>query len=147
VRFNVVTYETPEKLAIINTRDIVLGTKTPLINVKSIVLKTPPSNPSPNDSYYVPTGATGEWTHLSGNVVTWMEGVWRACGRHSLYNLETGRYMEFRGEDLVENPEFFDMRKFNAFFTTDKITGSSDIIKQIYKYLKTLPLYASAKDL
>ena len=34
----------------------------------------------------------------------------------------------------------------DAFFGVDKITGTSDLLKQIYIYLKTLPEFANVQD-
>lgn len=147
VRFNMITYQTPARLCIINERAFALNSKKSIIDVKSVTLKSPPQTPALNDAYYVSPGCSDEWAYLPESVVIWNGQCWMACGQHPLYDLQTGRYMEFRGDSLVENSEIFDMRKFNTFFSSDKISGGSDILKQIYKYLKTLPLYTSAKDI
>jgi hypothetical protein len=53
------------------------GTTLPFwISANSATTVTPPSSPATNDTYLIPTGATGSWIGNVGKVVTWTGTAW-----------------------------------------------------------------------
>jgi hypothetical protein len=145
--FTIKTYETSSKTLIINEQRKYLNFNI-VLDVKSITLATPPSEPTLDYYYVVPQNATGDWASLVGNIVQWDGNAWLDHGNQAIYVEDSSKYMEMKDGVWAENVRLFDLRKFNQFFAIEKIgyENSSDIIKQIYTYLKTLPEYALLLD-
>jgi hypothetical protein len=145
--FTVKTYETLSKTTIINEQRKNL-TFTIIADVKSMTISSPPSNPEIGDKYYVPQGGSENWYPFIGKLIEWDGSIWTIYTHPIIYVEDTSKYMELKEGIWVENSRVFDLRKFNLYFSIEKIgyTNSSDIIKQIYTYLKTLPEYVSLLD-
>lgn len=76
------------------------------ISVKSQTTITPPVSPANGDVYYVPTGATGEWSGNTKKIAYLVEGVWQYATPNlgwewSVEDESDRRYM-FNGTDPVD---------------------------------------------
>jgi hypothetical protein len=116
--------------------------------IKSMTRSSPTLDPELGDKYYVPESASEIWYSFIGNLIEWDGSSWVICDHSRIYVEDSAKYMELKEGIWVENSRIFDLRKFNLYFSIEKIgyNNSSDIIKQIYTYLKSLPEYANLVD-
>lgn len=145
--FTVKTYETSDKDVLINEQRKAVRLAI-TVNVKSMTMSSPTLDPEIGDKYYVPESASEIWYPFIGNLVEWNGTAWVIYPPAVIYVEDSAKYMELKEGVWVENSRIFDLRKFNQYFSIEKIGygNSSDIIKQIYTYLKSLPEYANLVD-
>lgn len=102
-----------------------------------------------------PLYQTGSLVQYSKDCVVDDEGNlcdgWLVIGdigkNQSLYDTKTDSLVMFDGESLVSNDYAVDEKKWNTFFSPEALSKTqSNIISNIYKYLKTLPEFKNTED-
>lgn len=58
-----------------------------MIGVLSATTTTPPGSPTAGDRYLVPTGATGDWSTITGKITIWDGSAWLAFSPMNTWNI------------------------------------------------------------
>lgn len=146
--FGVKTYTDSNCEILINENYFQFNGNMVLAQAISTTLQTPPETPALGDYYLVPTGATGDWAALVGKLVRYVDSEWIECVETVFYAADIEKYYWKVGGVWQQNTRPFDSLKFDAYFSSTKISevNSSNLLKQIYTYLKTLPEFSSCTD-
>lgn len=104
--------------------------QAPVRNVKSRVTTTPPGSPGFNDSYFIPSGASGGWSGKDNHFADFVFGGWayRAASKGDAFHDETdSTYWYWTGAALTQFNQpptsFATTTAFSGDLTPSQITG------------------------
>jgi len=115
--------------------------------------KTPPENPKEGDSYFVYPTASGEWEGKHNYIAMWEErydrwGYWGIGLNRIFYSISGDFYFVLdQNMEKVKVYPLDDIRLWDKWFTADTMFSSTtNMYRQCYDFLKTLPGFEKAVD-
>lgn len=124
--------------------------------IDGMEIVNPPENPTKGETYLVSkVNPTGVWADFGGHVAEWEkldEGEWDMvdCAPGTLlFNKSSELYIEITEMGGTYKPSSTrdDCRVWDSFFTKEKIFNeTSNLHKQIYLFIKTLPGFDNTQD-
>lgn len=106
---------------------------------------TPPAEPQQGD-YYLVIDGTGDWAELTGKLLGFNGISWDVIEQELIYLESEDKFYKFDGLTWVEAHTFLTEDKFDSWFGVEAIGGESNLVRQIYLYLKTLPVFHNVQD-
>jgi hypothetical protein len=148
------TYKDATKTKILfHHRVDVLASNPSIMQIDAIVDGVLPESPSDGDVIFMNSISNPELSAYEKNLLTYQgsTATWRidSMTQHSHYRVGA-EGVTLRWDNptlsLVEEDDLLSSAGYDAWFGVEAISGTSNILKQCYDYLKSLPEYAHCTD-